>query len=69
MCVLFSYKGGLQDGVGFTMVVNHNVLIAATRSNGEAHSVVGLELAHMFDMDVKFVGEGGGQDSHDRRAW
>ena len=34
------------------MVGNHYVLISATRPNGEALSVVGVELAHMFDMDV-----------------
>ena len=69
MCVLFGREGGLQGGVEVAMVGNHDVLISATRSNWEVPSVVGVELSHMFDMDVQFVGPDGGQDRSDRRAW
>ena len=61
MCVLFCSKGGLQDGVEIEMVGNHDILIAATISNGLAPSVVGVELAHMHDMDVQFGGHDGGK--------
>ena len=60
MCVLFGHKGGFQDGVGVAMIGNHDLLIAVTRSNGEAPSVVGVELAYMFNMDVQFLGHDGG---------
>ena len=56
----FCRKGGLQDGVGVAMVGNHDVIIAATISNAEATSVISVDLAHMFDMDVQFVRHDGG---------
>ena len=69
VCFLFGHEGGLQDGVGVVMVGNHDVLIDAMRSNGEAPIVVGVELSHMFDIDVQFVRYDRGKDRNYRQAW
>ena len=51
------------------MVGNNNVLIVATISNGEAPSVVGVELAHMFNMDVQFIVNDRGRDRNCSWYW
>lgn len=56
MRVFARAEGRIEDGVGVAVVGNHDVLIAAARTNREPTGVVCVEFADRFDADVNFVG-------------
>ena len=56
--VLASLEIGLEDGVGVAVVGNHDVLIAAAGTDGEASGVLCVQLFDGLDSDVDFVRAG-----------
>ena len=45
MLVATGAEGGLEDGVGVAVVRHHYLLVTTTRFDGEASTIIGVELA------------------------
>ena len=61
VAIMFGLEGFDEDGIGVTVVGEHDVLVATARSNGEAAHIVSEELADRSDLNMKFVGAGVGK--------
>ena len=58
--ILAGFEHGIKDCVGVAMLSDHDVLVAAARSDGESAAVVREELADGFVADVNFASFDGG---------
>ena len=65
--VLLGLEGGDKEFVGVTMVGGQDVLIFAERSDGEATSIVCVELGYWFIPNVNLVRSDGEKGTNIRR--
>ena len=56
--VLFCLKWGGKDDVAVAVVRDHDVLVSAACTDGEAPCVVRVQFVDGTDVDVEFVGRG-----------
>ena len=47
--------GSAEDGVGITIIGNHNVLIATMVLDGEDATVIGVEFSHRIIPEVELI--------------
>ena len=59
--VVFGLEGFDKDKVGVAVIGEHDVLVAAVRTDGEAAHVIGENLANGLDPNMKLVGLGVGK--------
>ena len=49
-------EGGVKDGVGVSMIGNHDVIFAAAGTEGGAARVISVQFVDGFDTYLDFVG-------------
>ena len=55
MLVAAGAEGGLEDGVGVAVVRYHDVLVPTTILDGEASTIIGVQLADGIVVDMEFI--------------
>ena len=55
MLVAAGTEGGLEDGVGVAVVRNHDVLVPTTTLDGEASTIIGVQLDDGLVEDMEFI--------------
>ena len=58
MLVAAGAEGGLEDGVEVAVVCDHDVLFPTARLDGEASTIIGLQISDGLVDDMEFICRG-----------